>query len=243
MLHFSGISESPITTLSDPRGHHAFTRALLLAGLELPCDAGRLQCRSSTKRGERRGGIASGPEAGGAPFLSGVSPLPGSRPRLSMYAAPDMGPFSGACAAGFVSLAEKSSLEKNLGPFCCHKNTSFILTCYFYWDTELAAKKCFQNSTRLEKGAVFSAIETEWMAERYKAPTSSRSSSANEALTALAAADLSSRGSSPLPRRRRPPTSPPLQENPMHTRWTRGAQPHSFQKRARATLARLELAA
>jgi len=34
----------------------------LLAGLELPCDAGRLQCRSSTKRGERRGGIASGPE-------------------------------------------------------------------------------------------------------------------------------------------------------------------------------------
>ncbi len=29
---------------------------------------------------------------------------------------------------------------------------------YFYWDTELAAKKCFQNSTRLEKGAVFSAI-------------------------------------------------------------------------------------
>jgi hypothetical protein len=34
-----------------------------------------------------------------------------------MYAAPDMGPFSGAYAAGFFSLAEKSSLEKNLGPF------------------------------------------------------------------------------------------------------------------------------
>ena len=67
-----------------------------------------------------------------ASFLSGVSPLPGSRPRLSMYAAPDMGPFSGACAAGFVSLAEKSSLEKNLGPFCCHKNTSFILTCTLF---------------------------------------------------------------------------------------------------------------
>jgi hypothetical protein len=30
-----------------------------------------------------------------------------------MYAAPDMGPFSGAYAAGFVSLAEKSSVEKN----------------------------------------------------------------------------------------------------------------------------------
>jgi len=67
-----------------------------------------------------------------ASFLSGVSPLPGSRSRLSMYAAPDMGPFSGACAAGFFSLAEKSSLEKNLGPFCCHKNTSFSLTWYFY---------------------------------------------------------------------------------------------------------------
>jgi len=48
---------------------------------------------------------------------------------LSMYAAPDMGPFSGAYAAGFFSLAEKSSLEKNLGPFCCHKNTSFCMTC------------------------------------------------------------------------------------------------------------------
>jgi len=101
----------------------------------------------------------------------------------------------------------------------------------------------FSKKHSLEKGAVFSAIETERMSERYKAPTSSRSSSANEALTALAAADLSSRGSSPLPRRLRPPTSPPLQENPMQTQWTRGAQPHSFQKRARATLARLELAA
>jgi len=46
-----------------------------------------------------------------------------------MYAAQDMGPFSGAYAAGFVSLAEKSSLEKNPGPFCCHKNTSFCMTC------------------------------------------------------------------------------------------------------------------
>ena len=64
-----------------------------------------------------------------ASFLSGVSPLPGSRPRLSMYAASDMGPFSGAYAAGLVLLAEKSSLVKNLGPFCCHKNTSFCMTC------------------------------------------------------------------------------------------------------------------
>ena len=69
-----------------------------------------------------------------ASFLSGVSPLPGSRPRLSMYAAPDMGPFSGAYAAGFFSLAEKSSLKKNLGPFCCHKNTSFCMTCIHIYD-------------------------------------------------------------------------------------------------------------
>jgi len=68
------------------------------------------------------------PSSTRASSLSGVSPLPGSRPRLSMYAAPDMGPFSGAYAAGFFSLAEKSSLEKNLGPFCCHKNTSFCMT-------------------------------------------------------------------------------------------------------------------
>jgi len=77
-----GISESPITTRSDPRGHHAFTRALLLAGLELPCDAGRLQSRSSIKRGERRGGIASGPEAGAGLFLVGGESAAGLPPAL-----------------------------------------------------------------------------------------------------------------------------------------------------------------
>ena len=122
-------------------------------------------------------------------------------------------------------------------------NNYRLVKIHLFWDTELASKKVFSKKHSLEKGAVFSAIATAWMTERYKAPTSSRSSSANEALTALAAADLSSRGSSPLPRRLRPPTSPPLQENPMQTQWTRGLQPHSFQKRARATLARLELAA
>ena len=114
---------------------------------------------------------------------------------------------------------------------------------HLFWDTELASKKVFSKNHSLEKGAVFSAIASAWMTERYEAPSSSRSSSANAALAALAAADLSSTGSSPLPRRLRPPTSPPLQENPMQTQWTRGLQPHSFQKRARATLARLELAA
>jgi len=82
MRFIFGISESPITTLSDPRGDHAFTRALLLAGLELPCDAGRLQCRSSTKRGERRGGIASGPEVDAGLLLVGGESAAGLPPAL-----------------------------------------------------------------------------------------------------------------------------------------------------------------
>ena len=65
------------------------------------------------------------PRSTRASSLSGVSLLPSSRPRLSRFAASDLGPFSGAYAADFVSLTEKSSLEKNLGSFCCHKNTSF----------------------------------------------------------------------------------------------------------------------
>ena len=85
LLYLLGISESPITTLSDPRGHHAFTRALLLAGLELPCDAGRLQSRSSTKRGERRGGIASGPEAGAGLFLVGGESAAGRVGKYSRF--------------------------------------------------------------------------------------------------------------------------------------------------------------
>jgi len=91
-----GISESPITTLSDPRGHHAFTRALLLAGLELPCDAGRLQCRSSTKRGERRGGIASGPEAGAGLLLVGGESAAGLPPALVDVCRARHGPLFGS---------------------------------------------------------------------------------------------------------------------------------------------------
>ena len=101
LLHFFGISESPITTLSDPRGHHAFTRALLLAGLELPCDAGRLQSRSSTKRGERRGGIASGPAVAAGRLLVGGEPGAELPRRLSRFAASDLGLSSWAYAADF----------------------------------------------------------------------------------------------------------------------------------------------
>jgi len=96
LLYLLGISESPITTLSDPRGHHAFTRALLLAGLELPCDAGRLQSRSSTKRGERRGGIASGPEAGASPFLVGGESAAGLPPALVDVCRARHGPLFGS---------------------------------------------------------------------------------------------------------------------------------------------------
>jgi len=95
-----GISESPITTLSDPRGHHAFTRALLLAGLELPCDAGRLQCRSSTNRGERRGGIASGPEAGASPFLVGGESAAGLPLALVDVCRARHGPLFGSICRG-----------------------------------------------------------------------------------------------------------------------------------------------
>ena len=63
-----------------------------------------------------------------ASFLSGLSPLPGSRPRFSMLAAPDMGLFSGVYAtADFVLLAEKSSLEKTLVHFAVTKTPHYIL--------------------------------------------------------------------------------------------------------------------
>ena len=69
-----GISESTITSLSDPRGDHAFARALLLAGLELPCDAARLPPRSTTTPGARRGGIASGHALAASLLLVGDAP-------------------------------------------------------------------------------------------------------------------------------------------------------------------------
>ena len=86
----------------DQRGDHAFTRALiLLAGLELPCDAARLQPRSSTKRGERRGGIASGPAVAAGRLLVGGEPGAELPRRLSRFAASDLGLSSWAYAADF----------------------------------------------------------------------------------------------------------------------------------------------
>ena len=96
LLYLLSISESPITTLSDPRDDHAFTRALLLAGLELPCDAGRLQCRSSTKRGERRGGIASGPEFDAGLLLVGGESAAGLPPALVDVCRARHGPLFGS---------------------------------------------------------------------------------------------------------------------------------------------------
>ena len=102
---FFGISESPITTLSDPRGHHAFTRALLLAGLELPCDAGRLQSRSSTKRGERRGGIASGPEVDAGLLLVGGESAAGLPPALVDVCRARHGPLFWSICRGLFLVA------------------------------------------------------------------------------------------------------------------------------------------
>ena len=70
------------------------------------------------------------PRSPRASFLSRASPVPGSRPPLSRFAASDMGLSSWAYAADFI--VEKSSLKKNLGSFCFHKNTSFYMTCEMY---------------------------------------------------------------------------------------------------------------
>ena len=130
LLYLLSISESPITTLSDPRDDHALSRARYSwPGSNYPVMLD--DCRAGPPPSAASAAEASlpDPRSARASFLSGVCPLPGSRPRLSMYAAPGMGPFSGAYAAGFVSLAEKRSLKKNLGSFCCHKDTSFCMTC------------------------------------------------------------------------------------------------------------------
>ena len=52
---------------------------------------------------------------------SGMRPVPGSRPRLSRFAASDMGLSFWAYAADFGVLVEKSSLKKNLSSFCCSR--------------------------------------------------------------------------------------------------------------------------
>jgi len=46
----------------------------VMAGLELSCDVARLQFRSSIKRGERRGDIASGPTVATGLLLVGGEP-------------------------------------------------------------------------------------------------------------------------------------------------------------------------
>jgi len=100
-LSILGISESTITSLSDPRGDHAFARALLLAGLKLPCDAARLQFTSSISAARAAEASLPVPRSPRASFLSGVSPVPGSRRRLSRFAASDLGLSSWAYAADF----------------------------------------------------------------------------------------------------------------------------------------------
>ena len=101
-------------------------RALLLAGLKLPCDAGRLQCRSSTERGERgerRGGIASGPAvAAGLLFVGGETGA-GLPPTFVEVCRVRHGPLS--YAADFSVLVEKSSLKKTLVPFAVTKTPHF----------------------------------------------------------------------------------------------------------------------
>ena len=73
----------------------------VLAGLELSCDVARLQFRSFIKRGERRGGIASGPAVAAGRLLVGGEPGAELPRRLSRFAASDLGLSSWAYAADF----------------------------------------------------------------------------------------------------------------------------------------------
>ena len=145
-----GISESTITSLLDPRGNHAFARALLLAGLELPCDAARLQPESSTKRGERRGGIASGPAVDAGLLLVGVRGCAQCRvlahvcrglPRPTWASPPGHMPRTSVC----YSVVEKSSLKK---PWfiLLSQNTSFCMT----WGVFYSSRPCDESSGRAD---------------------------------------------------------------------------------------------
>ena len=57
----------------------------VLAGLELSCDVARLQFRSFIKRGERRGGIASGPAVDAGFLLVGGESAAGLPPQACRY--------------------------------------------------------------------------------------------------------------------------------------------------------------
>ena len=126
LLHSFGISESPIASLSDPRGDHAFARALYSwPGSNYPVMLD--DCRAGPPPSAASAAEVSLPDPSPvrASFLSGVSPLPGSRPRLSIYAAPDMGPFSGAYAAAFSRWLKRAHLKKTLVHFTVTKTPHF----------------------------------------------------------------------------------------------------------------------
>ena len=100
LRYLLGISEAKITLLSDPRGDHAFARAIDGRRLELPCDAARfwLQFRSSIKRGERRGGIAFSPPVAAGLLLVGGEPGTGLPPTFVEVCRVRHGPlFMGIC--------------------------------------------------------------------------------------------------------------------------------------------------
>ena len=99
-----GISESTTTSLSDLRGDHALARALILRwpGSNYPvtlhdCSPGPPPSAASATEASLP--VPRSPQAS---ILSRVRPVPGSRPRLSRFAASDMlGLSSWAYAADF----------------------------------------------------------------------------------------------------------------------------------------------
>ena len=102
LIYLLGISESTITSLSEPRGDHAFARRYCWPGSNYPVTLH--DCSPGPPPGAARAAEASlpVPRSPRAAFsLSGASPIPGSRRPLSRFAASDVCPFSWAYAADF----------------------------------------------------------------------------------------------------------------------------------------------
>ena len=71
------------------------------SNIELPCDAARLQFRTSIKRGEPRGGIASGPAVDAGLVVVGGEPAAGLPPTFFEVCRVRPGPLLLGNAADF----------------------------------------------------------------------------------------------------------------------------------------------
>jgi len=130
LLYLLGISESTITSLSEPRGDHAFARRYCWPGSNYPVTLH--DCSPGPPPGAARAAEASlpVPRSPRAAFsLSGASPIPGSRRPLSRFAASDVCPFSWAYAADFGVISSVGH--------CPH--SCFELLKKFWWTCTLSS--------------------------------------------------------------------------------------------------------